>query len=210
MIILNKQYGNWTVIKQIESKNGKSYYFCRCKCGQEKDVRGSDLRKAQSQFCQSCRFKDKEIKIGDKFQKWTVIKEVPTLDKRKAFYVECECGNVTIIKAIRLRFGDSKGCRKCGSTKHGMVHSGTYSTWENMIQRTTNPKHDKFHYYGGRGITVCERWKIFENFYADMGERPRGYEIDRINNDGNYEPNNCQWISKSDNLKRQARYQIKS
>ena len=80
-------------------------------------------------------------------------------------------------------------------TKHNQRYSRTYESWHAMKQRCNNSNSPNYKDYGGRGITFCDRWKDFRNFYEDMGDRPDNQSLDRINNDGNYEPDNCEWAT---------------
>jgi len=81
-----------------------------------------------------------------------------------------------------------------------MTGTKIYRIWAGMLRRCRNPNDAAFHDYGGRGIRITERWRKFENFYADMGEPPPGLSLDRINNDGNYEPSNCRWATQSEQV----------
>lgn len=112
---------------------------------------------------------------------------------------QCDCGNKKNINARSLVTG---GTRSCGCIRfHGKTYTPEWYSWISMIQRCNDPNYHAYKWYGGRGIKVCERWLKFKNFFADMGERPKGMTLDRVNNDFGYFPINCRWATPSQQAK---------
>lgn len=135
----------------------------------------------------------------------------------------CECGTKVVVRWHRLASGNNKscGCLKRNvlgdnSRTHGMSNSRitgysnkAYGVWQAMRDRCKNKNRKDYHRYGGRGIKVCERWdKSFKNFLTDMGVPPKGHTLDRINNDGDYTPNNCKWATRKEQVYNSSRVRL--
>lgn len=139
---------------------------------------------------------------GQKFKRLTVL-GFAGRNTVSQWFCRCECGNITKVLGNGLKNGDTSSCgclQKEQLTTHGYSlrngkESRTYITWQSMIARCKNPSNASFMDYGSRGIEVCSRWLKFENFLADMGERPKGKTLDRKENEKGYYKENCRWAT---------------
>ena len=145
--------------------------------------------------------------IGQKFSKLTVVEYAESDAKQQTmFRCICDCGGEIITAGRGLKANQTKSCgclriekgREAGlkSKVHGLINSPTYRTWQCMKARCLISTERGYRWYGAKGVTICEEWLSFAGFLKDMGERPKGMTLDRINPFGNYEPSNCRWADK--------------
>lgn len=211
-------FGNLTLVKETEPRLlpcglKQRRFLCICNCGKTTNVSRSHLVSGHTKSCGCLKTKTR-IKInlfqGQRFGRLRIVLEgkaklYPQFKVKQRHYLcQCDCGNWVRVAMRSLLNGDSKscGCLRIETTikratkhnhKRGRVYSSIYNSWTHMLSRCRNPKEKQYKDYGGRGIRVCNRWHDFQNFLADMGEKPKGKSLDRIDVDGNYEPQNCRW-----------------
>lgn len=140
-------------------------------------------------------------RIGQRYGRLLVLERSPNKSKKDTnarWLCRCDCGMAIIAYGQDLGRGRTKSCGCLNAEnryQHGMAYEPVYAVWQAMLQRCTNPKSQSYANYGARGIYVCEEWKKFQNFFADMGCPPKDYSLDRINVNGSYTKENCRWAA---------------
>ena len=201
-------YGKLTVIKYLGSQGRHSLWECFCVCGKVCAVGAGNLRSGNTKSCGcsraiSLRGKGIVDLTGKKYGELTVLR-MSEHRKRNVVYWDCvcSCGNIKSFPVDSLNRGKTKSCgcmfrlKNTLRKRHGMHNTRPYRIWDGMIQRCQNEKAANYNDYGGRGITVCDAWHKFENFWEDMRDTYQDrLTLDRKNNDGNYEKGNCRWAT---------------
>lgn len=201
--------GNLRVVEELEpGPKGMRRWLCHCECGNDVVANNSVLLNRTMTTC-GCTGQAEDL-TGQRFGMLTVLSRATNSSSGVSRWLcKCDCGNEKIVNIHILKhktrvpscgcYGKKKNDER--STKHGLTGTHLWRVWQGMKQRCYNPQNVRYDRYGGRGIYVCDRWKDnFENFYSDMGASYQpGLQLDRIDNDGPYSPENCHWVTVKEN-----------
>jgi hypothetical protein len=209
------------VIEFVGRVKNQTLYRFRCECGTEKQADLNTVKAGKTKSC-GCLLREhlKEVHktfkpdfdlVGQTFGRLAVLSRAPreTRTEDVKWLCRCVCGNESNVRSVLLRSGKTQSCGclrreilSAKNTRHGHTVGNSmtreYRIWLSMMNRCRNPNVDRYECYGGRGIKVCERWHAFDNFLADVGPIPAPLSIDRINNDGDYEPGNVRLATRKE------------
>lgn len=194
--------GKLTPIRDVGSDKGKNrVWLCQCDCGNQTKVTATELSKNGTRSC-GCSHKEK---IEERYGRLAVIREVEERKwGRRQYLCRCDCGKEKIVKGANLNNGHTRSCgclsREVSSRlmkTHGQKKTRLYRIWAGMKTRCLNQEVAVYPRYGGKGVTLCDEWMSFEGFqkWANASGYKKDLTIERMDNDGNYEPGNCTWIS---------------
>jgi len=204
--LTGQKFGRLTVIAEAARTHSKKpRWRCRCDCGRETTVVSSNLKRGAVISCGCARTGKFVLDLtGHRYGRLSVLELAGRDSRGRALWLcRCDCGAPFTAASGRLRCGHTKSCgclRREGPPPHKqhghcprVKPSRTYATWSTMLQRCNNPRDVYYARYGGAGITICEEWLKFESFLEDMGERPEGHSLDRLDGTKGYEKSNCRW-----------------
>lgn len=198
--LTGQRFGQLVVTKFAHQEKGKnSYWECLCDCGNTTVVLSTNLTSGGTKSCGHIK-----SLIGQRFGR-LVVESLAFVEVYSYWNCKCDCGNTVIVRQNSITTGNTQSCGclwEESKIVHGKKDHVLYSTWSTMLYRCENPKYKRYKDYGGRGITVCERWHDINNFIEDMGPKPTSkHQLDRIDVNGNYEPGNCRWATVKENMR---------